>query len=403
MKKYIKVIFLYIIYIFWLISFGHAADCISGTWRTCQRTLNMQVRLYNSYSWSVNYYSGNWWQFYSGWIVYISNLQNQVTVSATSSTIYTMSWYISTWSVWWWSGNYTNIQLVNFTSWDWEKFLQANFIKIAEFFDSNVLRFVLDQTSPSQPAILWPGMWSIQTNNINITRTPSIDTWVGISWYYIYFSLNPKWPFTKTRVWNNTWYNIDSDLLPNGTIYRYIQAIDNLWNATDPNYWFFHNKFPTLINGNWYNPSNTNNLNNTNNPANTDIYDTNQEKYHFVADPQQIEQQICNIHGYDDFADCKATLETKYKFKTKIYENYFQTKWLNEESRLLPSALPKSGVDISWDQITVNNEEYRKLLPNSIDNKSMICKNIYTYQTILYRVIIILLCAYIFYNKRNKK
>lgn len=395
MKINIKITFLYIIYIVWLFGYANAQVCNNASWINCNTPTQLQVRLYNSYSWQINYYSGNWWQFSSWWNIYVSHLQNQVLVSATDSSIYNMSWDLSTWSIWAGSGNYTNLQNVNFTSWDWDKFLQANFLKVAEFYYSNTLKFILDQTPPNKPVISWPSIWSTQTSNIHFDWSDSYDTWVWFSWYYIYFSLNPNWPYTKIWIWNNSQFDISSDLLPSGTMYRYVTAVDYLWNTSDPVYWFFHNKFPTILNGESYNPSQIN--------THSDLYPENQEKNHFVADVKDIESWDCNIHWYDDFADCKATLDDKYILKNKLYENYFETKWALEEKWLLPLALPNSWVDASGDDITVNNEDYKKLLPHDTQNSNwLVCENIYMYQAFIAWLIVVILCIYIVYDKNNK-
>jgi hypothetical protein len=56
------------------------------------------------------------------------------------------------------------------------------------------------------------------------------------------------------------------------------------------------------------------------------IYPQDQQKEHFIANINNIQSQECAVHGYDDFSDCKAVLDTKYILKNKIYEAYFAIK-----------------------------------------------------------------------------
>ena len=387
--------FIYIIGIFWLTGFGlsQSQTCINWSWN-CSRNTQVWVTLSNSYSWSIDYFDGNIWQFISWSNIYISNLYNQILVSATDTSIYTISGNTYTWSIWWWSGNYTNTQGIYISSWDGVKYIQSNFLKIAEFYNSNVLQFVLDQTPPSKPQITWPSMWSLQQNTITFAWTASSDTWVWLSWYYIYFSLNPNWPYTKIRVGSDNQYNINSDLLPSWTIYRYVSAIDYLWNESSPVYGFFHNKLPTILNGNiFHNPE----LAQTDKTKN-EVYPKTQDKEHFVANTDKVQSE-CKIHWYDDFSDCKAVIENKYILKNKIYESYFAVKWFDEDRWLLPSALPNSWVEyISEDQI--DNSQYAKLLPKISQDSE--CMRQYINYSRFPRIIVIILSLYIVYDKTKK-
>lgn len=394
MKKFNKLTYIYIIGIIWLMGFGFGQNnqtCINGS-GNCSRQMQVGVRLYNSYSWNIDYYNSNIWQFATWWNIYVSNIYNQVAINATDTSIYTISGDISTGSLWWWSGNYSNTQWIYLTNGDGEKYIQSNFLKIAEFYDSNIIKFVLDQTPPTKPSIIWPSMWSLQTSLVNFERTASIDTWVWFSWYYLYFSLNPNWPYTKVWAWSQSGYSIDGNLLPSGTIYRYVSAIDNLWNTSDPVYWFFHNKAPTILNGNIFN-NNTADQNN--------IYPQNQEKEHFIASIDDTQKKECNIHGYDDFSDCKAVLENKYILKNKIYEAYFAIKWLDEDEWLLPIALPNSWVE--WYMSWIDNKEYMRLLPNEEIDNNQVCLNQYLENNRLPRILVIILSLYIVYDKTREK
>ena len=388
-----KIILMLVLIVCLAISITNAnQNCISGS-NSCNNSVNLNITLYNSYSWDINYLSGNLWQFESWWYIYISNLYNQILVSATDSSIYTISGNIYTWSIWWWSGNYTNIQDIYINSWDGEKYIQSNFLKIAEFYNSNIIKFILDQTAPNKPVIKWPSMWSLQNNIVTFEWTPSIDTGIGFSGYYIYFSLNPNWPYSKVRVWSDSKYIINSNLLPSWTIYRYIWAIDYLWNESEPVYWYFHNKLPTILNGNSFNTPN----------INTSLYSQEQTKEHFVANIEKTQLSECKVHGYDDFSDCKAIIDKKYMLKDKIYESYFAIKWLEEDKRLLPSALPNSGVE-TISENDINNKEYDKLLPKSAkESYNNYCISWYINNNRLAWLFVLILSLYIVYDKTSKK
>ena len=385
--------YLYIIGIVWLMGYWHSLYYCNGiSWAFCDTQVS--VTLYNSYSGDINYYNGNAWQFITWWNVYISNIYNEIKVSATDTSIYTISGDLSTWSIWGGSWNYSNIQWISVSNWDGEKYIQSNFLKIAEFYNSNVIKFILDQTPPSKPIISWPNMWSLQNNIVNFSWSSSVDTWVWFSWYYLYFSLNPNWPYTKVWVWSQNNYSIDWNLLPSGTIYWYISAIDHLWNASNPVYWLFHNKAPTILNGNIFN-NNTAEKNN--------IYPQDQKKKHFVANTDQIQKEECAIHWYDDFSDCKAILDKKYILKNKIYEAYFAIKWLDEDKWLLPAALPNSWVDGYISDI--DNKEYARLLPKyeEINDNTIYRINQYLENHRLPWLIVIILSLYIVYDKTRSK
>lgn len=408
--KHIYII--YILGIIWLIwqttSFVSAQNYYcgpDGTWWHCDTQI--WVTLVNSYSWWINYYNWNN-QFYSWWQVFTRNLSNQILVSANDSTIYTISWDIYTSLLWAWSWNYTNIQTIHLSPSDGIKTIHADFLKITEFYKSNNISFVLDQTAPNIANILWPSNWTlISSNNIQFNWSWwNVDTWVWFSWYYIYISLNPNGPFTKIRAWNTNIYNIDSNTLPAWTLYRYIWAIDYLWNESISEIWFFHNKLPTIINQNWW----------THNPASmplSDTYDYPSQKEHFVADLEKVEAN-CNIHWYDDFADCKATIDDKYKLKNQIYTNYFDNISQLEEQRTLPKALPKSWVDAMTEEekeeyiqkLKSTNSWYENLIPKKQIHEQTLCNYQNIYINILPRILVIIMAAYIIFDRQknsNKK
>ena len=66
-----KIILMLVLIVCLAISITNAnQNCISGS-NSCNNSVNLNITLYNSYSWDINYLSGNLWQFESWWYIYI--------------------------------------------------------------------------------------------------------------------------------------------------------------------------------------------------------------------------------------------------------------------------------------------------------------------------------------------
>ena len=207
------------------------------------------IKLINSYSW---YISRNSWQniISSWWLLWTNTTNPSIVVSASTGSQFTLSWDIIT-TTWEWYGNYSNVTNVILNSWDTTKWIQSLFMRESEPYYSNILNIILDKTPPLPSNTLWPNNNDILSGIIFLSWTDSIDQGIGLSHYNVHFSLDPwfLWDIIITTSWNNL--QIPSSNLPEWTIFRYIQAVDILWNTYSNNPNFFHNWNYSTIDNNW--------------------------------------------------------------------------------------------------------------------------------------------------------
>lgn len=207
----------------------------------------ISVTLYNSYSGTIARSSSNN-TVSSGWLTWFSWTGIVMDISATTWSSYTLSGsliplYGS------WIGWYTHTHMIDLPSIDDILLFQAHFERDLEPYDSNILRLAIDRTSPSLPQLLWPiDNTSLDSNGtIDLQRLASVDTGVGLSGYWLHISLHPSFiADTVIRVSSNH-IQFSANALPLWTLYRYVQAVDYLWNSTSSSPGYFHYGAATTV------------------------------------------------------------------------------------------------------------------------------------------------------------
>jgi hypothetical protein len=213
----------------------------------------ISVELYNSYSGSIARSSGN--SFVpSGWYLWGSWTSVFIDISATTWSTYTLTWNVAYNYTWIGSGFYTNTDMIIIQSGDGAKSLQSLFERWYERYNSNVILYMLDTIAPTVPILLWPTVNSIvsPTSWLSLQWSWSSDSGIWLSWYRVYLSLHPSFVWALTIDTSDTSLSLWSGMLPLGTIYRYVEALDLIGNTSVSTPWYFHYGAPTIVNGWWW-------------------------------------------------------------------------------------------------------------------------------------------------------
>jgi hypothetical protein len=106
----------------------------------------------------------------------------------------------------------------------------------------------IDQTAPTMPFLTWIADWSMIQSwfSVPLGRT-SVDTGVGIAWYQVYVWLVPDMSYMISFLTTGSYFDLPLSLLPYGTMYWTVVAIDHLWNRSAYMVWYFHNHYQTSI------------------------------------------------------------------------------------------------------------------------------------------------------------
>ena len=106
---------------------------------------------------------------------------------------------------------------------------------------SNIINLQLDTTPPSAPIITTPINNTIITiAGLSLSRTSSSDQGIGLEKYRVYFSLVPIFSGSTSIELNEPHLTLDTNMLPQWTVFWYVEAIDYLGNTSSSNIHFFH-------------------------------------------------------------------------------------------------------------------------------------------------------------------
>lgn len=122
----------------------------------------------------------------------------------------------------------------------------------------------LDRIAPTMPVLTGITDNSIISSDgvVWLQRLTAVDTGVGIAWYQIYMWLIPHLPSMVSYITTGTSLALPSELIPYGTIYWTVVAIDYLWHRSMYTMGYFHHWYSTTIEiwSNWAGQSNADTL-----------------------------------------------------------------------------------------------------------------------------------------------
>lgn len=208
---------------------------------------SMQIEITNSYTGSITLlpHTGMW---------LIDNQSNRWTnqdqarlkISAEKTTTYYLSWDMQQWPIsgsgsWDYSQEYT----VDLTTGQAEHQFMLQFMSNNEPLVVNTPTIIVDKYIPSTPQLLIENNIII-TWDINISRSASTDTWIGLSHYIVLMWLTPNINNMVALIISRTNLVLTSANIPNGTIYRTVIAIDQLGNMSEYIIWYIHHTLPTI-------------------------------------------------------------------------------------------------------------------------------------------------------------
>lgn len=132
---------------------------------------------------------------------------------------------------------------------DWLYSYKAIFHDIAgEPLFSNSINVIRDTTAPSIPILSWPYNNTLITNDTATLSWGSSTDWgIGLSWYILHLSLTPDFSSAIELFTTDTSIILWSNILPQGTIFWYIESKDNLGNSSSGDIHFFHYQQPSTI------------------------------------------------------------------------------------------------------------------------------------------------------------
>lgn len=203
-------------------------------------TTHISLQIVNSYSWNLELNNTN--DIVSSWNHIWTNQDTiNIIISASTGSSYYIQWDGTTLSWENFSWSYSHTSTYNLSTGDGIKNIQALFMKDTEPYSSNTLSIIKDKTNPSIVNLLWPTENQITQDTIIMLQwSPSIDTGIGLSWYKIHIALDPS--FASELVFISSWNSLlfSSQDLPQGTLFRYIEAEDYLRNKSISSASFFH-------------------------------------------------------------------------------------------------------------------------------------------------------------------
>lgn len=208
----------------------------------------ISVTLYNSYSWALAWSSGNNF-LTSGGMLWGSGISPLISISANASSQYTLTgdyiWVLTGEG----SGWYLHMYTLSVSWWDGLKSYQTFFEKWYEPLESNVLSYMLDTTVPTIPSrIALPDNTIVPLDTVvTLQRSASHDVGIGLAWYRVFVSLHPSFIGAMIRDTSATSLQFLPGALPSGTLYRYVEAIDYLWNKSNSPPGFFHYDAWTIV------------------------------------------------------------------------------------------------------------------------------------------------------------
>lgn len=209
---------------------------------------SVSVRIVYDFNWYIKRWRAVWDQFFT-WNIWRTNDPNiYVKVWADKTSSYQLTWWIL--PQWSWAGiwNYNTNQFTILSGADGIKYIYSDYTHIWGIYYTWVVPVWLDRTWPSKAKINFTS-WAIFNEPFTITWTDAnIDTWVWREKYIIHIAMDPEF---KSEIKKNLYtesYYLDTSKFPLGTIWRYIESVDYLWNSTPSDVQYFHNTLPSIPN-----------------------------------------------------------------------------------------------------------------------------------------------------------
>lgn len=233
------------------------ANCLDGD-SECDKNINVQLQIENGFD---SFHQWQWSLYSDGTISYTPSPWVDLQVGAVQSAQYTTQWpFVSSPLLWTGSGSFTQTYAITLIWPDGIKTIDSLFVSTSDnsLSQPDNLLIYLDTTPPSQASLLstllytglswvwWSWTWSassasplVPTEYIRFERLPSSDGWSWLDEYTLYVSQYPSMIDPITFSTSQTSLTVETSLLPTGTLYRYIEATDNVWNSSASVPWFF--------------------------------------------------------------------------------------------------------------------------------------------------------------------
>lgn len=190
-----------------------------------------------------------WNQFYTWDIRWTNDPNIYVQVWADKTSTYKLTWWVD--GIWTWNGVWSyNKNQFTILSWsDGLKYIYSDYVNMWGIYSTGIVSVGLDRVWPSKAKISFTS-WAIYQQPFTITwKDADIDTWVGWSKYIIHIALDPNFASEIKKDLYTESYYLDTSKFPLGTIWRYIESVDHLWNSTPSEVFYFHNTLPSIPSG----------------------------------------------------------------------------------------------------------------------------------------------------------
>jgi len=219
----------------------------SNLWAT-----SLSLQIYNSYSGTLqaNTSTGTRYQDINN--IYRTNKYiSQLLLWANNTSSYLLSGNFTNSPI---TGNgvgvYNHTRNITLTPWVINHTISITYLKGYEPFTPKPITIGIDQLAPSQSQLLIPNNILFTGDGFNLARSPSIDTGAWLSTYTILIGLTPALSSMSAIMTSNTSQHFSSNSIPQGTIYRAVIAIDQVWNQSTSMIGYFHHQVATQISSN---------------------------------------------------------------------------------------------------------------------------------------------------------
>ncbi len=232
--------------IIWIIFFWWWTLTTTDSYSKTLRNTDISINITNTYSWQIAR-STDQNIINSGWNYWTSLSNPMITISMSDWWSFTIIWSLEEILSWSSPTSFDNLkQIITLDAWDGQKMIQSLFMKDGwEPYTSDPIGIVLDQTPPSDPIILWPDENILLTGKVRLIWQSVTDRGIWFSHYKVHISLSPSFSTENNIVtWDNSLEFVE-DILPKGTIFRYVEAYDLLGNKSRTDPAFFHYKIPS--------------------------------------------------------------------------------------------------------------------------------------------------------------
>lgn len=312
-------------------SYTQIAHANTNCGNNCNTAINVSVRIYNSFSGTLDrWYAQS--QYIQSGLIYTNNPNIFLSIGANSSSDYTLSWSLFTGLYGSGIGIYSGLHETTLSTGDGIKYISIFYNKSGEYYNPNTLLTVfLDTSPPSLPEYSTMNGFILNGSTFIGFSGSSVDTGVGFSGYRIHFSMDPLFWSDDYIIWDNSGLLLRTDDFPYGTIYRYIESIDYLGNSISGSIQYFHNGLPSIPSNGW----------------SSYIPQELQKYYNKNPEVVPITTQIQTIIS-------KKTIKKMIKENFELSDSFLQ--WI------LPQTLPDTGVCYDSQFIhSINSKINRKL------------------------------------------